>query len=62
MSAQHKRPGRTAKLKRICRAKEREINRQYREQVVVLFPTGKRRYDGFPGRVVAVGVPPGEIA
>ena len=62
MAAQHKRPGRKAREERIRRVKEREKKRRYREQVVVLLPTGKRKYDGFPGRVVAVGILPGMSA
>lgn len=54
MPAQHKRPGRTARMERIRRARERE----YRKGVVVLLPRGRRQRDGFPGRVVAVGIPP----
>lgn len=54
MPAQHKRPGRTAWEERIRRARERE----YRKQVAVLLPRGRRQRDGFPGRIVAIGVPP----
>ncbi len=54
MAAQHKRPGRKARMERIERARARE----YRKRVMVLFPEGRERYDGFPGKVVAVGIPP----
>ena len=54
MPAQHKCPGRTARMERIRRARERE----YRKQVVILLPRGLLQRDGFPGRVVAVGIPP----
>lgn len=62
MPVQHKRPGRTAREERIKRAREREMKKRYREQVVVLLPVGRHRYDGFLGRVVAVGIPPGMSA
>lgn len=63
MPAQHKRPGRTARLERIRRVKEREeVKKRYREQVVVLLPTGRQKYDGFLGRIMAVGIPPGMSA
>lgn len=58
MSAQHKRPGKTARLERIRRAKEREQKKQYREQVIVQFPCYRKRKDGFPGLIRAIGVPP----
>ena len=60
MACQHKRPGRSAREARIQRARERE----YRKQVVILLPRGLLQRDGFLGRVVAVGIPPGvkEIA
>lgn len=58
MAAQHKRPGRTARLERIRRARERELVRWIREQTVVQFPCKRKQRDGFPGRVVAVGIPP----
>ena len=58
MPAQHKRPGRTARMERIRRARERE----YRKQVVILLPRGLLQRDGFPGRIVAVAVPPGMSA
>ena len=29
-------------------------------EVAVLLPRGRRQRDGFPGRSVAVGIPPGE--
>jgi hypothetical protein len=58
MAAQHKRPGATAKQERIRRAREREQVRLIRERTVVQFPAGRKRYDGFPGRIMAVGIPP----
>ena len=58
MAAQHKRPGRSARAERIRRAREREQVRLIRESTVVQFPAGRKRYDGFPGRIVAIGVPP----
>lgn len=58
MPAQHKRPGRSARAERIRRAKERELTRLIKERTVVQFPAGRKRYDGFPGRIVAIGVPP----
>jgi hypothetical protein len=58
MGCQHKRPGRTARAERIRRAKERELAKLYRESVVIQFPSGRKKYDGFPGRIVAVGIPP----
>ena len=60
MSAQHKRPGRTARQERIQRADERRKYRKYRENVVVRIPGGRKRYDGFPGRIMAIGIPPRE--
>lgn len=58
MAAQHKRPGRTARLERIRRARERELARWIRERTVVQFPSRRKQKDGFPGRIVAIGVPP----
>jgi hypothetical protein len=58
MAAQHKRPGRSAKQERIRRAKERELTRLIKERTVVQFPAGRKRYDGFMGKVVAIGIPP----
>ncbi len=58
MAAQHKRPGRSAREERIQRADERRKYRKYRENVVVRIPGGRKRYDGFTGRIVAVGIPP----
>jgi hypothetical protein len=58
MAAQHKRPGRKARQERIGRVKERELAKWVREQTVVQFPCGRKQRDGFPGRVVAIGVPP----
>jgi hypothetical protein len=58
MAAQHKRPGTTAREERIRRAKERELTRLIKERTVVQFPAGRKRYDGFPGRIVAIGIPP----
>ncbi len=58
MAAQHKRPGRTARLERIRRAKERELARWIRKNTIIQFPAGRKRNDGFPGRIVAIGVPP----
>lgn len=58
MAAQHKRPGRTARLERIMRARERELAKWIREQTVVQFPSRRKQRDGFPGRIVAIGVPP----
>jgi len=57
---QHKRPGCAARKERRRRVKEREQRKKFRERVVVLFPKGRWRYDGFPGKIVAVGIPPGE--
>ena len=62
MPAQHKRLGRTAREERIRRAKERERRKKFRDQVVILLPRGQGKYDGFPGRIVAVGIPPGMSA
>ena len=47
-----------ARVERSRRARERE----YRKGVVVLLPRGRRQRDGFPGRIVAVAVPPGMSA
>jgi hypothetical protein len=58
MAAQHKRPGATARAERIRRAQERKLVKLIRERTVVQFPAGRKRYDGFPGRIVAVGIPP----
>ena len=58
MAAQHKRPGRTARLERIMRARERELAKLIRERTVVQFPSRRKQRDGFPGRIVAIGVPP----
>lgn len=58
MAAQHKRPGRTARLERIMRAREREMIKLIRESTIVQFPAGRKRYDGFMGKVVAIGIPP----
>lgn len=58
MAAQHKRPGRSAKQERIRRAREREQVRLIRERTVVQFPVGRKQYDGFPGRIMAIGIPP----
>lgn len=58
MAAQHKRPGRTARMERIRRAQERELAKWIREQTVVQFPCVRKQRDGFPGRIVAIGVPP----
>jgi len=49
-----KRPGRTARLERVRRAKERA----YRRRVKVVIPLGRRRWDEFPGKIVAIGIPP----
>jgi len=59
ISAQHKRPGRTAREERRRRVREREEIRKLRERVVVWFPHNR---DEFPGIVVAVGIPPGVTA
>jgi hypothetical protein len=58
VAAQHKRPGRTARLERIMRAREREMIKLIRESTIVQFPAGRKRYDGFMGKVVAIGIPP----
>jgi hypothetical protein len=58
VAAQHKRPGRTARLERIRRARERALARLIREKTVVQFPCRRKQKDGFPGRIVAIGVPP----
>ena len=58
MSCQHKRPGRAAKKERIRRKRERELKKYIRENTIVQFPCGRKQRDGFPGRVVAIGVPP----
>lgn len=57
MPAQHKRPGRTARLERIRRARERELIRQ---SIVVHIPRWREGYDGIsPGRLVAWAEPGG---
>jgi hypothetical protein len=56
--AQHKRPGRSAREGRIMRARERELAKFIRERTIVQFPSKRKQWDGFPGRVVAIGVPP----
>ena len=58
MPAQHKRPGRSARAERIRRAREREMIKLIRESTIVQFPAGRKRYDGFMGKVVAIGIPP----
>jgi hypothetical protein len=58
MACQHKRPGRTARQERIRRAREREMIKLIRESTIVQFPAGRKRYDGFMGKVVAIGIPP----
>jgi hypothetical protein len=58
VAAQHKRPGSTARQERIRRAKERELAKLIRERTIVQFPSKRKQRDGFPGRVVAIGVPP----
>lgn len=58
MSCQHKRPGRSAREARILRARERQLVKLYRKKTVVQFPVGRKQYDGFPGRIVAIGIPP----
>lgn len=58
MACQHKRPGRTARKARIQRARGRELMEWIRENTIVQFPCCKKQYDGFPGRIVAIGVPP----
>lgn len=58
MPAQHKRPGRTARMERIRKVRERELIRLLREKTVVQFPVGRKQYDGFPGRIMAIGIPP----
>lgn len=58
MSCQHKRPGRAARFVRKERAARRaqakdELARR-RSAIVVHFPHGRRRFDGFsPGRCMA---------
>lgn len=32
--------------------------RLIRERTIVQFPSKRKQWDGFPGRVVAIGVPP----
>jgi hypothetical protein len=56
--AQHKRPGRSAREGRIMRARERELAKFIRERTIVQFPSKRKQWDGFPGRVVAIGIPP----
>lgn len=58
MAAQHKRPGSAARQGRIRRARERELVKLIRERTVVQFPSRRKQKDGFPGRIVAIGVPP----
>lgn len=58
MAAQHKRPGTTAREERIRRTRARELVKLIREKTIVQFPCGRKQRDGFPGRVVAIGVPP----
>lgn len=58
MSAQRKRPGRTARLERIWRHDERKLTKFIRENTVVKFPCKRKQRDGYMGRIVAVGVPP----
>ena len=58
MSCQHKRPGRSARQERIRRARERELAKWIRKNTIIQFPAGRKRNDGFPGRIVAVGIPP----
>lgn len=51
MPAQHKRPGRKARLERIRRAREREL---IRRSIVVHIPLWREQDDGIsPGRLVA---------
>lgn len=57
---QHKRPGRSAREERIMRARERKLAKLFRDKTIVQFPAGRKKYDGFPGRIVAIGVPPEE--
>jgi hypothetical protein len=40
------------------RAREREMIKLIRESTIVQFPAGRKRYDGFMGKVVAIGIPP----
>jgi hypothetical protein len=40
------------------RAREREMIKLIRESTIVQFPSKRKQWDGFPGRVVAIGVPP----
>lgn len=58
MACQHKRPGRTARQERIRKVRERELIRLLREKTMVQFPVGRKQYDGFPGRIMAIGIPP----
>lgn len=58
MACQHKRPGATARQERVQRAKERELARFIRERTIVQFPAGRKKYDGFPGKIMAIGIPP----
>ena len=62
MPAQHKRPGRTAREERIRKVRERELAKFIRERTIVQFPSKRKQRDGFPGRIVAVAVPPGMSA
>ncbi|WP_157834986.1 hypothetical protein [Desulfofalx alkaliphila] len=50
MAAQHKRPGRTARLERIRRVQERQKG----QVKVIVYTKPKRAMDGV-GRVVAIG-------
>jgi Tfp pilus assembly protein PilN len=58
MACQHKRPGATARQERVQRAKERELARLIRERTIVQFPSKRKQWDGFPGRIMAIGIPP----
>lgn len=62
MACQHKRPGRTARQERIQKVRERQLVKLYRKKTVVQFPSKHKQRDGFPGRIVAVAVPPGMSA
>lgn len=58
MACQHKRPGCRAREERIRRARERELAKLFRDKIVVQFPKGRKQHDGFPGRIMAIGIPP----
>ena len=58
MSAQHKRPGATARAERIRRHKERERVKWIRDRTIVQLPCRRKQRDGYMGRIVAVGIPP----